>query len=76
MFIVFWILSQQKKEMFILISKLHFLMSFRPDSGCLGVKTKHLPREVLRKSTFAAIGFLIIPGFIFPDLELPWDQFS
>jgi hypothetical protein len=39
-------------------------------------KTKHLAREVLQKSTFAQIGFLMIPGSIFHDFWWPWDQFS
>ena len=39
-------------------------------------KTKHLAREVLQKSLFAASGFLMIPGFIFHVFRWPWDQFS
>ena len=33
-------------------------------------ETKHLAREVLQKSTFAEIGFLMIPGSIFHDFGL------
>ena len=35
-----------------------------------------MAREVLQKSTFADIGFLMIPGSIFHDLLWPWDRFS
>ena len=52
------------------ISRLLFLMVFGPLGLNLGVwdwKTKHLAREVLQKSTFAEIGFLVIPGSIFHD---------
>ena len=38
-------------------------------------KNKNLAREVLQKSTFAEIGFLMIPGPIFHDFGWPWDQF-
>ena len=39
-------------------------------------KIKHLAREVLQKSTFVEIGFLVIPGSMFYDFGHPWDQFS
>ena len=39
-------------------------------------KTKHLAREVLQKSTFAEIQFLMIPRSFFHDFGWPWDQFS
>ena len=44
--------------------------------GVWDCKNKHLAREVLQKSTFAEIGFLMIPGSIFHDFGWPWDQFS
>ena len=44
--------------------------------GVWDCKNKDLAREVLQKSTFAEIGFLIIPGSIFHDFGWPWDQFS
>ena len=34
-------------------------------------KIKHLAREVLQKSTFVEIGFLMIPGSIFHDFGWP-----
>ena len=34
-------------------------------------KIKHLGREVLQKSTFVEIGFLMIPGSIFHDFGWP-----
>ena len=39
-------------------------------------KNKHLAREVLQKSTFAEIGFGMIPGSNFHDFGWPWDQFA
>ena len=39
-------------------------------------KTKNLATEVLQKSTFAEVGFLMMPGSVFHDFGLPWDQFS
>ena len=36
----------------------------------------HLAWKVLQKSTFAEIGFLMIPGPIFHDFWWLWDQFS
>ena len=39
-------------------------------------KNMHLAWKVLQKSTFAEIGFLVIPGSFFHDFGWPWDQFS
>ena len=44
--------------------------------GVWDCKNKHLARDVLQKSTFAEIGFLMIPGSIFHDFGWPLDQFS
>ena len=46
------------------------------NSGVRVCKNKHLAWNVLQKSTFAEIGFLVIPGSIFHDFGWPWDQFS
>ena len=51
----------------MLVSRFLFLLISGTESGCLGLENKHLAREVLRKSTFAAMGFLMIPGSIFHD---------
>ena len=39
-------------------------------------KTEHLALDVLQKSPFAEVGFLMIPGSISYDFKCPWDQFS
>ena len=65
-----------KHDFFISIPRLLSLMIFGSESGCLGLKTKHLAREVLQKPAFAEIGFLMIPGSIFCDFGWVWDQFS
>ena len=44
--------------------------------GVWDSKTKYLARGVLQKSTFAQIGFLMIPGTIFRDFGWLRDQFS
>ena len=46
------------------------------NQGVWDWKTKHLAREVLQRSTFAEIGFLMIPGSVFHGFGWPWDQFS
>ena len=45
------------------------------DVGVQDCKNNHLAWKVLQKSTFAEIGFLMIPGSIFHDFGSPWDQF-
>ena len=60
----------------MLVSRFLFLMFFGSGFGYLGLENQALAREVLQKSTFAEVVFLIIPGSIFHDFEGPWDQFS
>ena len=58
----FWI----KKEVFFHIYfQVAFSVAFESKFGCLGLENKHLAWKVLQKSTFAEIGFLVIPGSIF-----------
>ena len=60
----FW---TKKKQLFISISRLLFLLVFGSKLGCLGLENMHLAWEVLQKSTSVEIGFLMIPGSIFHD---------
>ena len=60
----------------MLVSRCAFLMILGFESGCLwDWKTMHLASDVLWKSTFAEVGFLMIPGFIFHVFGWPWDKF-
>ena len=60
----FW---TNKNDFFICISRLLFLMILGLNSGVQDWKNKHLAWKLLQKSTFAEIGFLMIPGSIFHD---------
>ena len=60
----FW---TKKEYFFISISRLLFLMIFGSKFGCLGSEKQAFGVEVLQKSTFAEIGFLMISGSIFHD---------
>ena len=51
-------------------------MIFGSESGCLGLENQAFGKGGIAKSTFAEIGFLMIPGSIFHDFGWPWDQFS
>ena len=48
----------------MVVSRFLSLLIFGFESGCLGLE-KHLAGEVLQKSTFAEVGFLMIIGAIF-----------
>ena len=48
---------------------MYFLMSFGSDLDVWDWKTKHLALEVLQKSSFAEVGFLMIPGPFFMILN-------
>ena len=67
----FWELfeySWTKNEVsFISISRLFFLLVLGLNLGVWDWKNTHLAWKVLQKSTFAEIGFLVIPGSIFHD---------
>ena len=52
------------------------LINFGSESGCLGLETKRLASDVLQKSSFAEVGFLMNPEPICYDCWWPWDQFS
>ena len=56
-----------KHDFFISISRLLFLLFLSQNLGVWDWKNKHLAWKVLQKSTFAEIGFLMIPGPIFHD---------
>ena len=60
----------------MLVSRLLVLIVFGFESGCPGLKTKHFAKKLLRKSTFAEVRVLMIPGSVFHDLGWPWNQFS
>ena len=72
----FQYLGQKKVYLFMLASRSLFLMILGLDLDVWDWKTKHLARDVLQKSTSAEVGFLMIPGSIFHDVEWFWDQFS
>ena len=63
----------KKKFFFISISRLLFLLLLSLNLGVWDWKNKHLAWKVLQKSTFAEIGFLVIPGSFFHDFRWPWD---
>ena len=56
------IFGSKKKFFFISISRLLFLLLLSLTLGVWDWKNKHLAWKVLQKSTFAEIGFLVIPG--------------
>ena len=60
----------------MLVSRPLFLMVFGLNLDVQGWKTKRFTKQVLQKSIFTEIGFLMIPGPIFYDVGWPWDQFS
>ena len=63
-----------KKQIFsYLFPGCFFLMILGLILGVWDCKNKHLATEVLQKSTFAEIGFLMIPGSIFHDFDWSWD---
>ena len=53
-----------------------FLMIFGSGSGCLGLETKHLARDIFQKSTFAEAVYVMVPESIFPNFECPWHKFA
>ena len=61
----FGFLRTKRNSSFIVVSSSLFLMIFRSESGGLGLESRHLATEVLQKSTFAEIGFLMISGPFF-----------
>ena len=63
----FGIFGSKKKFFFISISRLLFLLLLNLNLGVWDWKNKHLAWQVLQKSTFAEIGFLVFPGLIFHD---------
>ena len=63
----------EKHAFFISISRLFFLMIFRFESGCMGLKNQAFCKGSITEINFAEIGCLTIP--IFHDLGWPWDQF-
>ena len=66
-----------KKKIFsYLFSGCFFWWFLGLNLGVRDCKNKHLAWKVLQKSTFAEIGFLVIPGTFFHDFGWPWDQFS
>ena len=67
----------QKKQFFsYLFPGCFFCWLLGLNFGVWDWKNKHLARELLQKSTFAEIGFLMIPGSISHDFGKPWDLFS
>ena len=67
----------QKKQFFsYLFPGCFFCWFLGLNLGVRACKNKHLAWKVLQKSTFAEIGFLVIPGSFFHDFRWPWDQFS
>ena len=67
----------QKKQFFsYLFPGCFFCWFLGLNLGVRVCKNKHLAWKVLQKSTFAEIGFLVIPGSFFHDFGWPWDQFS
>ena len=60
----FWI---KKEVFFISISRLFFLLFLNLSLCVWDWKNMYLALKVLQKSTFAEIGFLVIPGSIFHD---------
>ena len=74
---VFWVLLDQKRSFFsYLFPGCFFCWFLGLNLGVWDWKNKHLAWKVLQKSTFAEIGFLVIPGSIFHDFRWFWDQFS
>ena len=65
----------KKVYLFMLVSRLLFLMIFKSGSDVWDWKAKRLALDVLQKATFVEIGILIIPGPIFYDFGWTWDQF-
>ena len=67
----------QKKQFFsYLFPGCFFCWFLGLNLGVWDWKNKNLAWKVLQKSTFAEIGFLVIPGSFFHDFGWPWDQFS
>ena len=67
----FWAPWTKNLCLFMLVSSFFFLMVFGSESGCLGLENKHLAWDFLQQSTFAEIGFLMLPGSSFHDFGWP-----
>ena len=60
---------------FMRVSSFLLLMVFWFESGRLSLQNHAFGVRSMRKLTFAEVGFLMIPGFIFHDSGWAWDQF-